>query len=312
MTISVAITAITTNWQNAGVHLIVTDRAATHGLWQRLRARLPRSTVSTAPNTLSACPSWIGQLSQSFLGAQQVHWLELPAPWAPKAKKEVFSFLSMYQGPHAIWLVLDEQSAREVRGQSVGRYVVPSALKVAQLTVLAPIIGGSRGTQVLQRSGVTRLLGSISIDAACSVVEHAEFVPMRTPETTRQYLMRLMPYEGSLLTLSELFFGRHWQRFLTVWEQTQGQYSDMFWVAFWTDQCWRAYWTCYYLSKGQHTRARSISYRLPAAFSRTIWQQQSKKTLLNLFSQLSFFDTRVKKGSLFALNELLTAAINAI
>ena len=85
----------------------------------------------------------------------------------------------------------------------------------------------------------------------------------------------------------------------------------MFWVAFWSEQCWRAYWVCYYQRNRQTTRARSMSYRLPTAFINSYWKKQSPKKLQNLLEKLSFFDTRVKKGSSFTLSELLTVTINA-
>ena len=67
------------NWQQPGVHIIVTQSAQTGAFWQHLRSKLSSSTLITAPNTLTECASWIGQLSQSFLGQQSVYWIAVPA-----------------------------------------------------------------------------------------------------------------------------------------------------------------------------------------------------------------------------------------
>ena len=47
--------------------------------------------------------------------------------------------------------------------------------------------------------------------------------------------------ETSLFTLSQHFFARSPQKFLSVWKAIAPSYAEQFWIAFWSEQLWRAY-----------------------------------------------------------------------
>lgn len=305
------LTRITQDWHKPGVHCIITSSAQTSFFWQCFRQQQSDCSVLEAPTAVAQLSSWYGQLSQSFLGSTKVYWLTFSqnARGQAKVKKQIYLFLQNYSGPHALWVVLDEADAKELSSRAVVRYVVPATMTSAQLLPLTQLLGMPRGAQVLEVAGVTRLRTPLTLDAASSVAYHAQFVPLRMPESAKKYLARLMPHDGSLSGLADLYFKHDWKAFFVAWKTLQPTYGDMFWVAFWSEQCWRAYWTCFYLQQGQQARARSMSYRLPSSFVHTMWRKQSLQNLLDAYEQLSFFDTRVKKGALFTLDELLTTSV---
>lgn len=302
---------ILADWAVPGMHLIISDRAQTSAFWQRIRSQQEQCSLLPVPNTLAECPSWVGTLSQSFLGQSSVYWLSVPPTWAPKAKAEVLKFMNTYQGPHALWIVLDEDGAKTLTGSAVKRYHVNPMVSYKQIPQVAQLLGQDRGIRTLEHTGLMRGAGSMSLNEACSLVEHAQFVPLRLPQQSQQYLARLMPYDHSLAGLADLFFRNKQEQFLATWQNIASSYTDMFWVAFWSEQCWRAYWTCHYLAHGQSARARSMSFRLPVSFVRDTWRHQNPQKLLSLYRQLYFFDARVKKGSQFTLSELLTSLMTA-
>lgn len=305
---------IAEHWQNPGVRCVITDRAQTSFFWHCFRQQQSQSSIIEVPTAAAQLAGWYEQLSQSFLGSTKVYWLVFAATGRTnaKVKKQVLTFLQTYQGPHTLWLLLDQDEAKELSNRSVVRYVVPTTVTGTQLGELTKLLGLDRSAQVLSVAGVTKLRTSLTLDAASSVAYHAQYVPVRSPKTAKEYLARLIPHDGSLSHVADLYFKHDWPAFFIAWKKLQPSYADMFWVAFWTEQLWRAYWTCSYLQQGQKARARSMSYRLPPSFLHTTWKRQVTKNLLNAYEQLSFFDTRVKKGSVFTLNELLTHSVGVV
>lgn len=261
--------------------------------------------VLNLPNTAAGMNIVHGQLSQTFLGSSLRYWAAAPSPWQAKLKKKWFDLLANYAGPHTIIMVMSEDDAGYFVGKkNVQRMALPETITQQGLVKLATALGKDRAARALKEQDLAPA-GLLTLDQACQLLIHLEFLPLRQRDAVAAYLGRLVPESSTLLEVSDLFFRRQWDRFFTVWRRLTSEYSDMFWVAFFTEQVWRAYYVQQAMKKNDRALARRLSFRLPASYTSRTWRQVKPAELLELYEQLYFFDTRVKRGSSFTMNEFL-------
>ncbi len=261
------------------------------------------------PASVGDFSQWSGELSQSFLGTAQVYWGILPPTTSKmnKVRQMVVQYLKGYSGPHAVWLLVSEEQVAEFG--SCRKVIVASQTSMQELGSYATLLGFERSVKVLEACDLSRNKSFLSLDEAVLLLLHAGYVPMRLPEQSAAFLTRLLPQELSLVQLAELFFKRDWKTFLELWDERSVMYGDMFWISFWAEQFWRAYWVCWYMKRGQQTRARSMGYRLPNYFMASGWQQANLIALRAQYERVAFFDTNVKKGSFLSAHELITELV---
>lgn len=309
MSVRVVGERIVAMWTVPGIRLLVCDREKT-GLFCAFIRRKQASRMVQWPTQSGEVAAFQATLSQGFLGNAEVLWCDLslgskkPAKWT----HEVMRSLQGYQGPHAVWMVCDAEMAEQLPAAWM-RIQIPDVVMGSEMGDLATFCDLPRARDVLAHGMMRISDDQMSVDEALVLLRHAEYVPTKEWAAADEYLQKFLPVHASLQMLSELFFKQDYAAFFAYWAQIGDQYGEMFWVAFWSEQLWRAYWVCFFMNKGQQTRARAVSFRLPPAFLGGLWRRQDREMLRNGYEQLFFFDCCVKKGGLFALHELWTASI---
>ncbi|MGD1997872.1 MAG: hypothetical protein PVJ92_03085 [Candidatus Dependentiae bacterium] len=301
-----------TDWaQKPGGCILVADAAKSSLFIATLRQLIAQKhpemqqQILHLPNTAAGMHGVRGQLSQTFLGTAIRYWVTTPSPWQAKLKKQWFDLLAGYTGPHTIIMVMSEDDAGYFVGRkNVQRLVLPETITKQGLGKMAAAFGKDRAARALTEQDLAPT-GLLTLDQACQLLIHLEFLPLRQRDAVASYLGKLIPESSTLLEVSDLFFRRQWDRFFTVWRRLTGEYSDMFWVAFFTEQVWRAYYVQQAMKKNDRALARRLSFRLPSTYTTRTWRQIKSTELLELYEQLYFFDTRVKRGSSFTMNEFL-------
>lgn len=301
-----------TDWANTpGVCLLVADSSKSSLFLVLLRQLVAQrheeqqQQLLNLPNTAAGMHGVRGQLSQTFLGAALLYWAVAPSPWQAKLKKQWFDLLAGYTGPHTIIMVMSDDDAGYFVGKkNVQRIVLPETISQQGLLKMAAALDKPRAAKALKEQDLAPA-GLLTLDQACQLLIHLEFLPLRQRDAVTSYLGKLVPESSTLLEVSDLFFRRQWDRFFTVWRRLTSEYSDMFWVAFFTEQVWRAYYVQQAMKKNDRALARRLSFRLPSSYTTRTWRQVKPAALLELYEQLYFFDTRVKRGSSFTMNEFL-------
>jgi hypothetical protein len=291
-------------WAVSGFSLIISDPEQTALFWYHIRQKY-ECTILQFPTNVSEFSTWTAELSQSFLGATRVYWCSIPAAGAKnsKVRQQAIQFLKQYGGPHTVWTVVAEEQGSEYSG--CRRFVVPAIIRGSESARCAQLLGMERSEAVLDALQLIPARSSLSLDVVIQLLVHAGYVPMRRQAESTAFLQTLLPHDVTLQHIAELFFKEDWPLFFEKWALVSGMYSDMFWISFWSEQCWRAYWVCWYMQRGQQTRARGMSYRLPQFFMQTGWQKTDLETLRVRYESIAWFDTRVKHGSFFSINEVM-------
>jgi hypothetical protein len=299
-----ALQEIQAQWQVPGFSLIISEPEQSAVFWYYVRLQYGCSMLSFPVNQFEFA-SWTAELSQSFLGAMRVYWCPIPpaTPKQSKIRQQAIQFLKQYTGPHTVWSIIAPEQGSEYAG--CRRFIVPAAIRGVEIAVCAEFLGMQRSNAVLEAFHVIPARSTVTLDVVVQLLMHAGYAPVRRYEGAIDFLRTLLPDEVSLQQLAELFFKNDWPVFFEKWSSTAPQYSDMFWITFWAEQCWRAYWVCWYMQRGQQTRARSMGYRLPPSFVQSGWQKSSLSELKNRYDIIALFDTRVKQGSFFSMHEVM-------
>ncbi len=302
------IQSIITGWTVPGCSFVACDSENTGLFWSLFRS-VHGCRVVSFPVHSSDVSAFTAQLSQSFLGQSLVYWMIIPAATQKTAKvrQQVLQFLTTYTGPHTVWAVISPDEV--IEGRSVPRIAVPATISAPQLLSLAEMLNMVRSATVIDGLEIVPRRSDLSLDAATLLLVHAGYVPTRNRDEAVTFLRQLLPQDISVSMLAELFFKQEWTAFVHEWARVSSSYSDMFWISFWTEQLWRAYWVCWYMQRGQQTRARSIGYRLPAAVMNGGWRTLDRETLRLQYEKMVLLDAGIKRGLLVSMDDVVSGII---
>ncbi len=251
-----------------------------------------------------------GGLQQSFLGQNSFYWLgELKVTAKDKKDLELLKFLTEYKGPNFVAFFLNDEKL-PVRAKTF--------LKNIDIIELEDKIDKKEFDNILKiceqdlnlkkQSLVDKFFReskTLTPDACCMLLQHLELTNTKFVDDSYDYLASiLLDVQPSLYALSGYFFTRQTRAFFKVWEQIHQDYSEMFWVAFWSEQIWKAFYVVKFLKNNNFTAARSVSYRLPFTFIQKDWKNFSPSELQKLHQMIYNIDFAYKNGSTFCLFDL--------
>lgn len=296
-------------WDKPGFSVIISDPEQSDVFWYHIRQKYG-CVILQFPTHALEFSAWAAQLSQSFLGMTQVYWCSIPSATAKgnKVWNQAIQFLKQYGGPHAVWSVVAEEQGVQYVGPR--RWMVQATLRGNQLGECARFLGLERSVAVLDSLQIVPARQSFSLNVALQMLVHAGYTPLKRHAEAGAFLQTLLPHDVTLQALTELFFKGDWSLFFEKWAAISGMYSDMFWISFWAEQFWRAYWVCWYMQRGQQTRARGMSYRLPSYFMQSGWQKSDLNVIFRRYEAFASFDTRVKHGSFFSIHEIMMRLVS--
>ncbi len=290
-------------WVAPGFSVIISDPEQSAFFWYHIRQKYG-CIILQFPTNSHEFAAWTAELSQSFLGTTCVYWCSIPvAVKQSKIRQQAIHFLKQYGGPHTVWTAVSEEQGIEYAGSR--RFVISATIRGSETVVCAGILGMERSGAVLDALQLLPTRSMFSLDVVMQMLVHAGYAPVKRHAESIPFLRTLLPSDVTLQSITELFFKSDWPLFFEKWVTVSSMYGDMFWISFWAEQCWRAYWVCWYMQRGQQTRARGMSYRLPPAFMQTGWQKMDIKILYRRYEIFSCFDTRIKHGSFFSMHEIL-------
>lgn len=257
-------------------------------------------TIDLIQNDLGIVQS---RLASSFLGSKVFYWLGNISALDAKKKKQWLAYVANYTGPNIIgyYVTTDLVPAKNNHMQHVSfDHKVDEAL----LTTLIKLQFGSVSERVrkIVRAICAKKI-TVSLDTACLLVHYCTMANGGSNEFLTEWLELLVQSDSSLFVLSQNFFGKKSQLFLSQWQMLKYKYSEMFWIAFWSEQLWRA---SHYITFSKHnnfTRARKIGFRLPFSFLQRDWKQISTKELRQAHNFLYGIDHSLKNsGQPFVLD----------
>ena len=242
-------------------------------------------------------------LSQGLLGSYHYYWLgDVASSMKEKDAPKAMEFLASNSGPNRIIFFLDDEtvSAHKKVLRDIDIITIKSALMLEDFQRICTFFEQnlSEKKQLLVKK-IFKQAGTLSLDFACILLGYLDLINVRFVDEFFAYIAPQFNVQPSLALLSENFFSRNAQSFFKTWSVVAGDYSEMFWIAYWSEQIWRAFHVINLMQQQDFSRAKKISYRLPFAFIQRDWKKFKPKQLLLLHEQLYTIDFSLKKGSTF-------------
>ena len=236
------------------------------------------------------------QLDQSILGQYNFYWLGDVGQAKSKVRKKIVDYLFKYQNSNqvAFFIPNDVKHGRAEYVESISISDVISYGDFKNLAVFFEHDFSSEKLLVMRK--LFSKVGTISLDFACSLLGYLELVNVRFIGEFFDYFSRNLKVEPSLFQLSEYFFSMRPNRFFKLWSTLQGEYSEMFWLAYWSEQIWRAYYVTKLLRNKEFARAKKMSFRLPHSYIKQDWKRINLEHLSALYKHLYSIDFAFKKG----------------
>jgi hypothetical protein len=239
-------------------------------------------------------------LSQSVLGSTNFFWLgEIDLDSKDKKQKEFVNYILNYDGPNFIAFSTSTESSKLTFKNGVV-VKIENNINIdlfEKLKLFFNINFTSLKAEVIKI--FFKQVKTIQLDAACMLLNYIELVSARFTDEYLRYLLTLYGETPSLNLLSESFFSKKANDFFNVWGKVHGEYTDIFWLVFWSDQIWRAHNFIKNIENKNFIEAKKSSSRLPFSFTNTHWQKHKCSDLAKCYNFLYSVDYKIKRGSQF-------------
>jgi hypothetical protein len=235
----------------------------------------------------------ISQLEMSFLGTGLLYWLRGFDQVDKKIRDRLMQYLTKYQGPHRIILLVAEQDKKNLQKEEIIN--IPEEVDIKLFEQLFTLDKKkTSGQAVLIFKQLSQRYKKISVDDACMIVEYLKVAGCNTQ--TMSFFEKIIVPETSLFVISQYFFAKDSRAFFNVWHQYQLEYPLAFWSVFWSEQLWRAYFVWFYLNQKNHAAAKSMSFRLPFTYLQKDWKKSSLTELKNAHQYIYELDLNAKSS----------------
>ncbi|MCF7799451.1 hypothetical protein K9L05_02350 [Candidatus Babeliales bacterium] len=249
-------------------------------------------------------------LQQSFLGQQTFYWLsEFEFDLKNKKDLELLDFFTNYKGPNLAAFFLREENITTKTNFLLKKLTLIEIQEKYDKNFLYQILQFFELEFNIKKLNfidkVIKQSNNLSLDSFCFLILYLDLINTKDLEQAYDYLIKIIAQvQPSLYLLSDYFFTRNSKGFFSVWEKIYQDYSEMFWIAFWSEQIWKAYYVIKFLKQNNFVLAKAVSYRLPFNFIKKDWKKFSLEELQNLHQLIYNIDFAVKNGSTFCLFDL--------
>jgi len=238
----------------------------------------------------------MSKLETSFLGQRTFYWLQDMSVLKSKDRTKWLSYFKTYDGPNSIAFFADGsvrfKPTDDINVIEIDE-IVDQKLFLRLIALFEIPLSKSFSTIV---ANVFRAHKKLSLDVVCILIYYSLFMGRGYKEFEKEWLEKIVRPEKSLFTLSQYFFEKDAKKFLPLWGKIQSDFTEPFWIVFWSEQLWRA---CDYVDQMQKRNlpeAKKISFRLPFSFMQRSWRGFSPKELKNAHNFLYFADFALKNG----------------
>ena len=236
------------------------------------------------------------KLATTFLGQKKLYWLEDISSLKSKDRAKWVDYIKNYNGPNLLGFFSDDAvklgKRKNVAVTQIDNFVDQRMfLKMVEFSS-KPL------TKSLAKifSDFFAAHKKITLDTACMLMNYAFLVGRQHKEFCEKWINKIIIPEKSLFTLSQYFFDRNPKSFLKLWGDLQDDYSDQFWITFWSEQIWRSCNVVKFIKARNMPEARKVSFRLPFSFMQRSWRNFTVDELTNAHSFLYSIDYSLKNG----------------
>ncbi len=248
------------------------------------------------------------QCASTFLGERSLYWLYNLTLLDAAPKKRMEAFLANYQGPHCLVAFALPQQQISLASPDAIFVDIPDACDkelFLELVLMSQATVSSAMHIFAQQLFAANQ--QISFDTACLMIQYAHLLGAHHTVFVKHWLGNLVPSERSLFTLSQQLFAKNGRSFFAAWADFLGDYPELFWVSFWSEQLWRATAYIRLMQNNNRAEAEKVGHRLPFSFKNKQWSLWDPAELAAAHSFLQSADFALKNGGTIFSIELFYA-----
>ena len=234
-------------------------------------------------------------LAICFLGNPVIYWLRGLDELEIKRKKYWLTYLRSYQGPNTVLFFVSQESKPTVSKTTLV-VEIPNEItphEITSLLVLFDTHVKDRVAQCIKHLSIR--YKSMPLDTACVLAQYSCVVG-NSRLFFDQWLPKIIEHKTSLFTLSQYLFAKKSASFFTQWKQIMTQYSEQFWIVFWSEQIYRASMYTQLMKQGNRTEAQKIKFKLPFSFINYDWRRYQPAELKKAHQFIYDVDYKLKNG----------------
>lgn len=302
-------------WQN---HAVICFRAQQYPLLffsQLFRQLAAQKIIEQPPQLISYAlqdhASICTTLAQHFLGQEAFYTLgDVGGGRVDKKLGQTLAFLAGYQGPHRVlfFIASDVKLPAECGASLKAVHTIELENNIDQRLFerLSSALGFESALHK-HRALVARIFKialTVPLETCCMLYNYLELLSAGTAPAFEKYLTHFIEPQKSLHDLAKYFFAKNPQDFFKIWLLLRHDYSDMFWLAFWSGQLWQASFAIHLLKQSKLAEAKRIGYRLPFSFFSRDFRKYSPDECASAHAFLYEADYAIKRGSTFCVMDL--------
>ncbi len=273
-------------------------------LYIHLKKKHDVTFLDTAQSSLNNCRA---QFEMTFLGQRRCYVLRNLSMLDAVSKKEWYSYLQNYQGPHTLFFF--ESLGPVPRGRTAVKpkkslfadssshliVEIPPFIDIPLYISLFRFFYPVEPDQLFIKTLFAqqqRLL----LDDAMRMMSYQTVVGRKCSPFFDHWYTKLVLSEISLFTLSQYFFGGNIKLFLQQWKACKDDFPPEFWIAYWSEQLWQA---AQYIVKAQAygiAEAKKGVFKLPFTFLTSDWKRHTLRSISEAHDRLYTLDYTLKNS----------------
>lgn len=231
---------------------------------------------------------FFAQLSITFLGQTALYALK-DGDITPTERKKLDLFLKDYSGPHTLYFFTQQPQYEK------NALIIDAVITQKTFQELA-LISNKKALAPSFTEKLFSYRATYAFDESLTLIEYADLLGARHELFFVEWLDRILVDEISLFTLSQYFFSKQKQLFLSEWSRLKDNYPVEFWVSYFSEQLWQASIYIHFAQAGKALEGKRYAYRLPFSFFQKDYKKYTVEQLTQAHQFLYSVDHGLKNG----------------
>ncbi|MBI2352639.1 hypothetical protein HYV11_00155 [Candidatus Dependentiae bacterium] len=248
------------------------------------------------------------QLSTSFLGQRCWYWFST-ITMVDHKKEEFIRFIKNYQGPHRLFVCVNEESFNGMLEKGKA-YSIHHSYTSDQIKKISMFYNQNPELIAHFFHKLFLLKNEYSLDQLSLLKEYALLLGKSIDSFLDLWVEQLIVTDISLFSMGQLFFSKNKKEFFKKWQTIRPFFVDQFWTAFFSEQIFKAYF--YVLNRGVVPASqKQLTFGLPFSFLKHDWKLYKSGELQRAHQRMYEIDLLLKKdASVYVLDHFHLSFFN--
>lgn len=234
------------------------------------------------------------KLDMSFLSKGVIYWLKNFHNIPTLAKESLLNYFKYYKGPNSI-IFFDNNRTESATNDNYLKIILPDKLEKQEYEEIYNFFYSLFPINSFFTNKVYEFLKP-SLQKACILMSYQSLLGRNCELFFNNWFEKIVDSDTSLFNLSKLFFECNCKDFFNQWIKCRDDYSEEFWIVFWSEQLWQAFFFIKKANREGVLAAKKLGLKLPFSFINKTWQFYNTEFIKNAYNYLYKIDYLSKNG----------------